>query len=57
VVGVFASQALTAKHWYKGKDIEAVEKALRDVITGFLASPPEPQDLLSNAARIISQTY
>ncbi len=57
IVGVFASQALTAKHWYKGKDIEAVEKALRDVITGFLASPPEPQDLLSNAARIISQTY
>jgi multiple sugar transport system substrate-binding protein len=56
-LGVFASQLLTAKSWYKGKDADAMEKAFKDLSNGVLLETGKPEDVLSQAARVVSQTY
>ncbi len=58
-LGVFAAQLLTAQTWYRGKDVDAAEKAMNQLIDDILGSTyaDEPQDAVDNAARVIAQTY
>lgn len=63
VVGPFASQVLTAKNWYTGKDIDAANDAIRDMISSYLEPYTEEDKplrrdagIVTTAARIIQQT-
>jgi len=58
-LGVFASQLLTARTWYRGKDVDAQEKAMNQLIDDFLANTygDDTQKAVDNAARVVSQTY
>jgi len=51
----FASQTLTAKSWYKGRDIEAAETALLDMIENALTTE-NLVDLLRIAQNKVNQT-
>ncbi len=55
-VGVFASQNLTARHWYKGNNVTTMENALKDLINAILQNPEDPRPALNTVARQISQT-
>jgi ABC-type glycerol-3-phosphate transport system substrate-binding protein len=55
-MGPFAEQVLTAQSWYKGRDAEAMEKALNDLADSVLAGQ-EPEDALARAVQIVRQTY
>lgn len=55
-VGVFASQNLTARHWYKGSDVGVMEDALKSFMSAMLQNPEDPSQALNIAARQISQT-
>ena len=59
----FASQILQAENWYTGKNIDAAEEAIDNLIEGFKEPvgdrvQPSQRDaaLIINAARIIQQT-
>lgn len=56
-MGTFADQLLTAKTWYRGKDVVAAEAAMSDLVDAMLLDPLKPEDLLSDAASIVTQTY
>ncbi len=63
IMSPFANQILTAQNWYRGQNIDVAERALVDMIDGYLEPypiyvPPEKRDaeLVDNAARIIQQT-
>lgn len=58
-LGVFASQLLTARTWYRGTDANAQEHAMNTLIDEFLGNTysDDPQKALDTAARVISQTY
>lgn len=56
-LGVFASSLLTAKSWYHGQDADAMEKALRDLAKTILQGTDEPEKAISQAAKVVSQTY
>ncbi len=53
-VGVFASQVLTAKSWYKGVDAPGMEAALSDLIDSVVKGTVAP-DRLDNAVRLASE--
>lgn len=54
-IGVFASQVLTARSWYKGRDPERMEAALSELITSVLQGTPV-QKAVRFAAEKVSQT-
>ncbi len=54
-LGIFASQVLTAKNWYRGKDAKAAEKAFADLINDAL-SGAKMREALDLAAAKINQT-
>ena len=54
-VGVFASQVLTAKSWYRGMNPFAAEDALLDAADAIL-SGADPRDILNIAAQRVNQT-
>ncbi|MDP2692616.1 MAG: extracellular solute-binding protein [bacterium] len=63
VVGPFALQAITAKNWYRGKDIIAADQAFNDLFTNYLMPVGEGEGelkrnigFIGNASRIIQQT-
>jgi ABC-type glycerol-3-phosphate transport system substrate-binding protein len=57
-LGVFVDVLLTAKTWYRGKDIDATEAAMNRLIDDILVGTyEEPQDALDNAAKVVRQTY
>ncbi len=56
-LGVFSEQLLTAKTWYHGKDADAMDKAFEDLSNAILLGAGEPSDVISQAARVVSQTY
>lgn len=56
-VGPFAQQVLTARSWYKGKDIDATEAAINEVANAILAGTDEADKELNLAASKVSQTY
>lgn len=55
-IGVFAKQLLTAKSWYKGKDSNAAELIMADMIDGVVLEGMEIGDALNLSARRIQQT-
>lgn len=56
-IGVFVGQVLTARSWYRGQNIFAVEDALKEMIDDALSSPADKlQSLVNNAAAKIQQT-
>ena len=58
-LGVFASQLLTAKTWYRGLDVDAEEAAMNQLIDDYAANTygDDPQKAVDNAARVVAQTY
>ncbi|KKU73645.1 MAG: Extracellular solute-binding protein family 1 [Parcubacteria group bacterium GW2011_GWA2_47_26] len=56
-IGTFASQVLTAKSWYKGKDSVAAEAAFREMIEAVLTQAvEEPREALTLTAQKVNQT-
>jgi ABC-type glycerol-3-phosphate transport system substrate-binding protein len=55
-LAVFANQLLTARAWYKGKDYNAAEVIMGDMIDQALVDPKQMPKLMETAARKIQQT-
>lgn len=56
-IGVFADQVLTAKSWYKGKNAQAAEDAIKEMINTVVKNTGEKiQDVINNAAAKVQQT-
>jgi multiple sugar transport system substrate-binding protein len=55
-MGPFAEQVLTAESWYKGRDADAMEKALNDFSDQVLAGG-EAEEAVEQAAQVVRQTY
>ncbi len=56
-IGVFASQVLTAKSWYRGDDPKAMNKAFVTMIEDALVSPPDKiSTIVRNAQDKVAQT-
>ena len=53
---VFAGQLLTARAWYQGKDYNAAEVILGELIDQALLDPQKMPKLMETAARKIQQT-
>jgi len=53
----FASQLLTAKSWYYGKDFNKTEKIFIEMIDSVVAGLYTPQNALNRAAEKIRHTY
>lgn len=63
ILAPFVSQLLVAENWYRGRDTDAADRALRNLITGYLEPYGEREnplardaELIRNAARVIQQT-
>lgn len=57
LLGPFVDQLLTAKTWYHGADVAAMEEALRDLIDAVLAGTTQAENAIEQAARVVAQTY
>jgi len=56
-IRVFVEQVLTAKSWYKGKNVTAAEDAIKEMINAVLANTGEKlQNILNTAVSKIQQT-
>ncbi len=55
-IKVFASQILTAKNWYHGRDVLAAEKALGEMIDAVVANPENLEAAVNLAVSRIQQT-
>jgi len=56
-VGVFADQVLTAKSWYKGRDANAAEMAIKEMIDAAItATSDKLSGIINNAAAKVQQT-
>lgn len=56
-IGVFADQILTAKSWYKGKNVQAAESAIKDMIDTIVKNTGERiQDVINISASKVQQT-
>jgi len=55
-LSVFAAQILTAKDWYRGKDTDAMEQALAELIDSQVYGTMEIKDAINLAASKVNQT-
>ena len=55
-VGIFASQVLTSKTWYKGRDFEAAEKIIHEMIEATSANEARIAEIISLGANKVQQT-
>lgn len=56
-IGVFASQVLTAKSWYKGKNAQAAEDAVKEMIDTMVKNISDKvQGIIDTAAAKVQQT-
>jgi multiple sugar transport system substrate-binding protein len=55
-ISVFADQVLTSRSWYKGKDAEAAEKAIADMINAARENLDKLMDHLNTGASRVQQT-
>jgi ABC-type glycerol-3-phosphate transport system substrate-binding protein len=55
-LSTFASQVLTAKSWYHGKNPEAVENAFVEMIDNVVAGLTTPEEAIGIAAAKVNQT-
>jgi multiple sugar transport system substrate-binding protein len=57
VIGIFADQVLTAKSWYKGRNVEAAELAFKEMIDNVLNNTEEDmRKIITNGAVKVQQT-
>ncbi len=56
-IGVFASQVLTAVSWYKGKDPQAMESAMEQLIDDVVTGLRDVERAVIFAANQVGQTY
>jgi multiple sugar transport system substrate-binding protein len=55
-IGVFTSQVLTAKSWYKGADSNAMEKIFADMIDSVVLTQDRIENIINLAANKVAQT-
>lgn len=55
-LSAFASQVLTAKSWYRGKDVITAEAALRELIDNILGGSVDPTQAIHRAVSQVNQT-
>jgi len=56
-VGVFADQVLTAKSWYRGKNVQAAEDAIAEMIDSTIKNADQNiQEIINIAAAKVQQT-
>ncbi|MEP0815374.1 MAG: extracellular solute-binding protein, partial [bacterium] len=55
-IGVFSSQVLTAKSWYRGVDPKTAELAIIDMIDGVVQGTLDPRNALRLTSEKIAQT-
>ncbi|MFA5359903.1 MAG: extracellular solute-binding protein [Patescibacteria group bacterium] len=55
-IGVFASQVLTAKSWYKGDDSNAMEKIFAEMIDSVILAQEKIESIITLAVTKIAQT-
>lgn len=56
-IGVFADQVLTAKSWYQGRNIQALEKAFKEMIDYAVSDTDQKlQEVINDAAAKAQQT-
>ncbi len=55
-IGIFAEQVLTADSWYCGKDYNAAEKIIADMIDSVIAGQDKIENIISLGAKKIQQT-
>lgn len=55
-LAAFAEQTLTARSWYRGKNIQATESAFADMIVELLAGG-DPRNIMNRAADVVGQTF
>jgi len=55
-IGVFAEQVLTAKSWYKGKDANAAEEIMKEMIDSMVAGQDKIETIIKLGASRIEQT-
>jgi len=55
-IGVFVDQVLTARSWYKGKNVTAAEQALYDMIDSAIGNESQLAEIMKLAAQRIQQT-
>lgn len=56
-IGVFADQVLTARSWYKGKNVVAAEEAIKEMVDTVIENTGEKlQDIINTAAARVRQT-
>lgn len=57
-LGVFADQVLTAKSWYKGKNVQAAEEAIKEMINSTLTNNTieKIRDIINTGASKVQQT-
>lgn len=54
---IFTSQVLTAKSWYKGRDVQAAEQAMKEMIDAIAKSAADQiQDIINMTTAKIQQT-
>jgi multiple sugar transport system substrate-binding protein len=56
-LSAFASQILTAKSWYKGKNAQAAEQIFKDMINQNLEGAMPAEQIINLAVSKINQTY
>ncbi len=56
-IGVFASQVLSAVSWYKGKDPQAMESAMEQLINDVVTGLRDVKQAVNFAANQVGQTY
>ncbi|MFA5155726.1 MAG: extracellular solute-binding protein [Patescibacteria group bacterium] len=57
IIGVFAAQVLTAKSWYRGKNVAAAETAIREMIDTMIKNTSDKvQVIIDTAAAKVQQT-
>ncbi|MFH0928173.1 MAG: extracellular solute-binding protein [bacterium] len=57
ILGVFAGQLLTAKNWYRGRDVDVAEQAMNELIDDALLNRyPDLKQALQAAVSKINQT-
>lgn len=55
-LGVFAEQAITAKSWYKGVDVNSAEKAIKEMIDNAITAQDKIGDVINIGANKVQQT-
>lgn len=54
---LFADQILTAQSWYRGKDSNHMNTVFKEMISEVISGSSKLHDIITKAARVITQTY